>query len=509
MFRLTEKNQKWWVLVAMTSCISMIFIDISVLPVALPTIQRMLDFSDLGLQWTINAYTLALTVFLLAGGRLGDRYGHRKIFSIGLFTFAFSSALCGLSQVEWWFITSRLLQGMGGAMLIPTSRTIIFSSFPPKERGKALGIYVSIGAVFLGMGPFIGGVLTQYYTWRLVFWINLPIAFIGYLLTTYVVPQFPGKERSFDLLGFTTALLGISSIVVGIMEAKVLGWTSPWIWSMIAFGFILLVLLYKIDRRVEDPYIDFSIFKVRSFIGVNLCIFCTQFLLMTTIFWAIYFQTVLGFTPSAAGLLSMTSNIPIIVSAPLGGYLLDKYGPKLPLTIGFSTIALSLIWFILNIGNSNPLLILSAIIPFGCGVPLVFTPSFTTAMAQISPERRGLASGTSSMIRQFGGTLGLAIIGTILLNVQSSRFTTTLAENAATKNLNPKAFQGLLAKAPEAIEKLQTLPAGVQAYVEKSNLQAYIDSFWMINILAVIMACLGLIFTLTMIRKTSHLTKKQ
>ncbi len=496
-----EKNQKWWVLVAMTTCVAMIFIDISVLPVALPTIQRTLGLSELGLQWIINGYTLALTVFLLAGGRLGDRYGYRKLFCFGIFTFALSSALCGLSQYEWWFVLSRILQGIGGAMLIPTSSAIIFSSFPPHQRGKAMGLYVSIGSIFLALGPFIGGIFTQYYSWRLVFWINLPIALVGYCLTLYAVPKFEGNLRKFDLFGFFTSLFGISSIVIGLMQARTWGWNSPWTISLVLFGLVLLILLYKIDRRVEDPYIDFSLFKKKTFIGANLSIFCTQFILMITVFWAIYFQNVLGFSPAKAGTLSLISNLPIMVIAPMGGHLLDKYGPRLPLTIGFSVVITSLIWFVINVGSKNLGIIFSAIIPFGCGIPLIFTPSFTTAMAEIPKERRGLASGTCSMLRQLGASLGLATIGTLFLNVQGKYLLGSFQKNTETSQIAPIEFQGLLSKAPEAVNKLQTLPTAVQDFIRKSFVEAYIKGFSAINIFAICIASLGLAFALSLIKK--------
>jgi len=166
MFKLTEHNRKWWVLIAMTSCISMIFIDISVLPVTLPTLERTLHMTPIGLQWIINAYTLALTVFVMAAGRFGDRFGHRRIFCWGLLLFSVGSMLCGASYHEWWFIASRTIQGIGAAMLVPTSSALLFTCFPAHQRGRALGLYVSIGSVFLSLGPVVGGLFTQYLTWR-------------------------------------------------------------------------------------------------------------------------------------------------------------------------------------------------------------------------------------------------------------------------------------------------------------------------------------------------------
>jgi len=472
MFKLTEKNRKWWILIAMTSCISMIFIDISVLPVTLPTLERTLHISPIGLQWIINAYTLALTVFVMAAGRFGDRYGHRKIFCWGLLLFSLGSSLCGASYYEWWFIVSRTIQGVGAAMLVPTSTAILFSNFPPQQRGKALGLYVSIGSVFLSTGPVIGGLFTQYLSWRYVFWINIPIAIIGLLLTLWVVPKEKGHRRHFDLLGFLTYTLGITSIVVGIMQAKKWGWLSPLTIGLMIFGAVLICLLLIIDRQIEDPYIDLTLFKERNYTGAICTVFMTQFFLMVTVFWAIYFQTVLGFSPAKAGVISLISNLPVIFAAPLGGHLLDKHGPRIPITLGFLLIIGGLFWFLYNLDSADIGIILSAVVPFGCGVPLILTPSFTTALAEVAPQKRGLASGTSTMLRQLGATLGLAIMGSLFLTVEHDHFSKDLQRNTATMQSTAEEFQGLLSKTPLALESLQKLPAQAQTFVKQIAVHA-------------------------------------
>lgn len=496
-----EKNRKWWILLAMTSAISMIFIDITVLPVTLPTIQRTLGLSELGLQWIVNGYILSLSIFLLAGGWIADRYGHRKIFCFGLFVFAGSSVLCSLSYSEWWFVSSRFLQGFGGAILIPSSMTINYNSFPVWQRGKAMGLYVSIGSIFLALGPFIGGVFTQYLTWRLVFWINLPIAIAGLILTLYVVPKSKERESFFDWVGFLTFSLGVSSIVIALMQAKNWGWTSFLTVGMLIFGTVLLLLLWKIDRKIDEPYINFSLFRNRTFLGANAGIFCTQFILMVTVFWAIYFQTVLGFSPAKAGLLALISNLPIMIAAPLGGHLLDKKGPRIPISIGFVLVGASLYWFIQNLDIKNVWVILSAIIPFGFGIPFIFTPSYATSMGEIPPSRRGAAAGTIGTVRQLGGTLGIAILGTILLNVQGGQFARELKLNVATKEISADKFQGLLSKAPTAMETYDKLSPQAKLYVEKSYIHSYINGFFAINVCAIIVAAVGLTFALLLIKR--------
>lgn len=482
----------------------MIFVDISVLPVTLPTIQRNLGLSELGLQWIVNAYTLVLTVLLLAGGRIADKFGHRKIFCFGLILFAGASALCGFSQSELGFVLARALQGVGGAILVPSSSAINFNAFPPHQRGKAMGLYVSLGSIFLALGPFIGGLFTQYFSWRLVFWINPPIALCGLLLTLLIVKKSEKNDVHFDLFGFFTFSVGVSSIVIALMQAKEWGWDSYLTIGMILLGLALLFFLWKYDRKVKESYIDFKLFKNRNILGSVMGIFCTQFLLMVTVFWAIYFQNALGYSPLQAGSLSFLANIPIMIAAPLGGHILDKKGPRLPIAIGFSLVAISLFWFIQNIETKNLWLILSAVIPFGFGIPFIFTPCFATALSEIPSNRRGLASGTVSTLRQLGGTLGLALIGTLFLNIQIGQLSSDLKRNVYTENIDPKKLEGLLSSAPEAMEAMQMLPEQSKAFVKQAYLNSFIDAFWWINSVAIVVALMGLFIAVSLIKKKTQ-----
>lgn len=502
--QLTEKNRKWWILCAMTSAISVIFVDVTILPVALPTIQRTLGFSDLSLQWLINSYTLALTACIIAGGRFADRVGHRKVFFLGQLLFTLGSICCAVSYFAWWFILSRVIQGIGAALLIPSAFAIVFNAFPPSQRGKSLGIYVSIGSIFLALGPFIGGVFTQYLTWRLAFWINPPILLVGYVLARLSVPPSEKRYAPFDFPGFLTFSLGITALVVGLMQTKAWGWFSPFTVGLLFIGVFLLVLLYRVDWKTDDPFIDFTLFSNPTFTGALSANFITQFILMVTIFWAIYFQNALGFSPSLAGTLSLLSNAPIILAAPLGGHLLDKHGPRLPIVLGFSLLCASLLWLTQILDVRHVPLLLSALIPFGISIPLILTPSSTTAVAEVASERRGLATATSSMVRQLGGTLGLAILGATFLHIQSDHFAEDLKRNTETFHLDPHHFQGLLSEKPQAIETLNKLSADSQHFVTNSYTNSYIDAFFTINVIAGLAAILGLVLTLLLIKKKTR-----
>lgn len=479
----------------------MIFIDVTVLPVALPTIERQFNASPESLQWIINGYTLALCVLVLAGGKIGDIWGHRRAFCFGLIVFSVASALCGLSIDMNTFIASRALQGLGGAVLIPTTSAILFSSFPPHERGRALGYYVSGGSIFLAIGPFIGGSLTQYVSWRMIFFINLPIAFLGFILALVSVSKSEGKKQSFDYIGFFTLASGLCAITVGLMQGNVWGWASPLTLSMFIFGVSSISILIFSEREIEHPLIDFKLYKNRAFLGASSSIFFNQLQLGVTVFWAIYLQNALGYSPSTAGILSLVSNTPLLFMAPLAGYLVDKYGPRLPVVIGFTIICLSLTLFIAYPMPSLPVLLL-IMISYGCGVPLIFTPSFTCAMAQAHDEKRGMVSAMTTTVRQFSTTLGIALFTALLVTEENSMLSTLLKSNPSTATINPDTLNGIASKTPDALEILHSLPSASATLVEGFAKQAYTSAFTLLNSTAALCSFFGLLLAFYLFAKT-------
>lgn len=503
-----EKNRKWWVLGAMATSISMIFVDVTVLPVVLPTLQRELGISDLGLQWVINAYTLILAMFVLAGGRIGDMWGLKKAFCFGLLFFAFASALCGLSTSEWWMIGSRALQGIGGAFLIPAAQGIIFSHFPPHQRGKALGLFVSIGSIFLALGPLIGGSLTTYLSWHYVFWINLPIALIGLWLTLSVVPAMKGKKEKFDWRGFGILTVGIFSLVLPLMQAQAWGWTSDLTLGLFLIGLFSLYFLFKRRKKSHASIIDFNLISTKASIASLTCISTNQFLVMVTVFWAIYFQNILGFSASQAGLLSFLANAPILFAAPFGGFLVDRFGPRLPVMIGFSLIFFSLLWWLKFDRVKSVWLLLPALIPFGFGIPMVFTPSFVALMNQIPSEKRGVASGINSTLRQFSATMGLAVFGSIFSSIHFGKFSEYLKTNAQTASLIPAHFEGLLSHSLEAVKNTQALPSAESDYVFTAARESFLNGFTHINAYAAMAACIGIFIAWRLLKNQPLHTEK-
>ncbi len=496
----TEKNRKWWILASMTCSICMTYIDVSVLPVALPTMQRQLNLTQEGLQWIINGYTLALTVFVLAGGKIADIFGHKKIFCLALGVFSLASLLCALSQSEAFLVSSRILQGIGGAILLPTSSSILLSAFPPEQRGKALGLYVSFGSIFLALGPFIGGSLTEYMSWHMIFLINIPIAIIGLILTLLFVRPTERKKEPFDIAGFSTLALGFTCIIIGVMQANLWGWDSWRILFLLSAGLVLLTFLFLKEKTAAAALIKLSLFKNKTFLSTNICMALNQFQLVITIFWAIYFQDGLGYSPALAGSIAFLANAPVLFSAPIAGLLVDRYGPKLPVTIGFTLIFFSLFWFICFPLPSFTLL-LPVLIPFGFGVPLVFTPCFASAINQVADNERGYASGLITTLRQFSSTLGMAVFGSVFVRLQMQSFSSLLQSNAQTASIDPHALGGLLSKTPAPLAFLQKLPPLIAEKVEAYFTTSYLYSFSRLNVLALCMTTLGIILAFFLLQK--------
>ncbi len=490
---ITEKNRKWWILAAMTTTISMIFVDITVLPVVLPTLQRELLISDIGLQWVINAYTLVLAVLVLAGGKLGDMWGLKKAFCLGIAVFALASAMCGLSRAEWWLIMSRGLQGVGGAFLLPATQGIIVSHFPPNQRGKALGLFVSIGSIFLALGPLIGGALTTYLSWLYVFWINIPIAILGLVMASFSVPATTGKKEPFDFRGFFILAIGIISLVFGLMQVQQWGWNSLRCLLLFLIGISSLTILFKRKHKPHASILDFELMKARSFIASSSCIFCNQLIIMVTVFWAIYFQNILGFSPSKAGVYAFMANLPVLFAAPLGGFLVDRFGPRIPVMIGFGLGCFSLSWFTLFMKQENIWLLLPTLLTFGCGVSMIFTPSYVGMMNEVSAEKRGVASGITSALRQFSSTLGLALFGTVYSSISFKKLGQFLHAKETTMSLTPEEFEGLLSKSPKAMHNMDRLRPGDALYVFQSAKNAFLDAFLSINLSAALLALVGIV----------------
>lgn len=321
-----EQTHKWLTLVAMTGSLSMIFIDQTVVSVALPVMQRDFAISQAGLQWIVNAYVLALAATVALGGRLGDVFGRVHAFVVGVILFAVASTVCGLAPNEFVLIGARVFQGVAAALMIPSSAAIVIDSFDIHERGKAMAIYVGVAQAFLAVGPLLGGFLTEYLSWRWVFWINIPVGALAIILTFISKPQETRtKGQSVRVSYAMMLILGMVAFVFGIQQGHTLGWTSPLTLGIIFGGFTLLALFSYFQTKSENPLIQIRLFNDPSFTADTILLFCIQFAMISIIvFGAIYLQDILYFTPLEAGFALMPIIIAVVIMSQVSGRLLDR-----------------------------------------------------------------------------------------------------------------------------------------------------------------------------------------
>lgn len=488
---MTKKTRKWLGLLALIPAIAMVFTDQAVLPVALPTIQKHLNATHNELWWCINSYLLVSAVFLLAGGKWGDRVGYRKSFLWGISIFALSSALCGMSATISWLIAARALQGVGAALLIPASAPLIMSLFSQSERGKAMGINISVSSLFLIFAPFIGGYLTQAFSWRWIFWINLPLAVVGIILVYFFLPPSPTGRGKIDLLSLSYFAVGASSLVMLIMQTSDGEFFSLRTAILALISLVSSFLLILQERRSKHPFIDFSLFRHPIYRAVSISVFATQFVLMITVYRAVFVQDALGWSPTESGTIFFFTSIPILFMSLVGGWLADRQGPKLPLALGFTLLIYSFFWLAFFVKSSLAVLVLG-FIAFSTGVPLIFTPSYSSAMGVIPQTKAGSAFGILATIRALSATLGVAIISSLEHFLGWRSFKSLVEENGNTRYSTNALWESFTTK---------SIPHNLETFLETSQIQSF--SHLHLLIAFTLIAVFALVFTLYH-RKASH-----
>ncbi|HXC78194.1 MAG TPA: DHA2 family efflux MFS transporter permease subunit [Candidatus Acidoferrum sp.] len=445
---MAEKSRNpWIVLLVLVTGFFMIMLDTTIVNVAIPAMSAGLKISLDGVLWVLNAYILVYAVLLITAGRLGDLYGQRNLFAAGLAIFTLASALCGLSQNENQLIAARVLQGVGGALLVPQTLAILTSLFPPERRGAAFGIWAGVAGLATLAGPTVGGAIVTYVDWRWIFFVNVPIGIAALIATFIIVPDIrPGRRHGWDVVGIFLATGGLFGVVFGLIEGERYNWgeigsyvvTIP---EVIGLGVVLLVLFVIWERFQAEPLVPLSLFENRNFAVANWIGAAISFGLMSLFLpIVIYLQSVRGFTALNAGLTLAPMSLTSMVVAPFAGRMADRVGGKYILMTGVFVFAIGFGTLTFVAGpDSTWLTFLVPAIVAGAGMGMTFAPLTTVAMRNIEPRMAGSASGVLNTTRQVGQAVGSAVVGAVLQN----RLAITLHDQAVSHAAAvPVAFRG-------------------------------------------------------------------
>jgi EmrB/QacA subfamily drug resistance transporter len=425
-------------LAAMIFAVAMMFIDQTIVAIAVPTIQEDLSLSATGVQWIVNGYLLALSALFAFGGRLADVAGHRRMLVLGVVVFATASALCGATPTgsldEAWIVTFRVIQGAGAAMMFPAALAIVLEAFPINERGRAMAIFFAITGGLTSIGPLAGGYLVEW-TWRSIFWVNVPVAIIALILTARSKPDNTRRPAPLDYRGTVLITGGMSLAVLGLQQSAVWGWDGFATWLCIAAGATMLAAFVAYELRAENPLLRLRIFEDRAFAIDNVVLFLLMIPFVPLFFFAsMYAQISLGESASETGLYLLIFFAGFAVASQWGGRILDRAGARPSVVLGCAVAAVGFyLWgnslTDLSVSDQWPYIVLS-----GAGVGLVLSPANTDALNRVSKDRYGEATGITQTVRNFGSSLGLAVLGSILILENRSNIEATLGAKGIPKD---------------------------------------------------------------------------
>jgi EmrB/QacA subfamily drug resistance transporter len=473
-----EENRKWWTLAAVAFGLFMIMLDNTVVNVALPSIQRDLHVSISELEWVVTAYALTFAALLITGGKLADLYGRRRIFMIGLVVFTLSSLACGLAPSSSFLIGARAVQGVGAALMNPATLSIITATFPPKERGQAIGIWAGVSALALAIGPLVGGLIVDNINWNWIFFVNVPVGALGLVVSRLVIKESrdTSHEQNVDMPGLVTSGLALFALTYALIEGNGKGWTSAEILSLFATAVILLVGFVVIEYRSRLPMLDLSLFRIGSFSGSNVVALLVSLGMFGVFFFvSLYIQNILGFSPTKAGATFLPMTLLIIVVAPIAGRLSDRIGSRWLMGAGMTIVGTSLLLY-QRVGlHSDFWTLLPAMLLGGIGMAMTMSPMTAAAMGSVPVDKAGVGSGVLNSFRQLGGSLGIALMGAILASYLHHPAGTPAAAQDFVNGLHAAlavAAAVTFAAAIVAVVTVRTRPEVERAHIEQLEVAA-------------------------------------
>ncbi|MDX6440031.1 MAG: hypothetical protein QOF45_2614 [Gaiellaceae bacterium] len=419
----SEARRKWWTLAAVSFGLFMIMLDNTVVNVALPAIQADLGTGLSELQWIVTGYALTFAALMLIGGKLADAYGRRLIFVVGILVFTGASLWCGLADSGNMLIAARVVQGAGAALMNPATLSIIAATFPPRERGMAIGIWAGVSALALAIGPLVGGLLTEHLSWHWIFFVNVPVGLIAIAASFLLITESKDEtHESLDLPGLATSALGLFALTYGLIEANTYGWTSARIVGSFVVAVISLASFVQIERRRRSPMLDLSLFRSGTYAGANVAMLLVALAMFGIFFFvSLYMQNVLGYSAVQAGAAFLPMTVLIILVAPFAGKASDKYGSRWLMTIGMVLLGVQLLYLSQMGADASFWNLLPGFMVGGLGMALTMTPTAAAATRAVPVEKSGVGSAVLNAMRQVGGSVGIALMGAIVAAQTSGR----------------------------------------------------------------------------------------
>lgn len=499
-----------WILAATITASSMAFIDSSVVNVALPALQKEFDATITDAQWIIEAYALMLAALLLVGGAAGDRYGRRLVFLIGIGLFACASAWCGLSSSVHELILARGAQGIAAALLVPGSLSIIGASFPERERGKAIGIWSGATAITSAGGPLLGGWLIDHLSWRVAFFINVPLAVFVLVAALLHVPESknPRVKGSLDWTGALLATLGLVGVVYGLIESSRVGWNNPTILSSLSLGLVLLVCFVVVESHKTAPMISLNLFRSKTFLGANLLTLMLYAALGGSLFFVpLNLIQVQGYSATAAGAAMLPFVFLMATLSRWSGGLIDRYGARLPLIIGPLIAAIGFAMFAIPGGGNYWVAFFPAIMVLGFGMAITVAPLTTAVLNSVDTAFEGSASGINNAASRIASVLAIALFGIVF----TFAFNAALANNLERAKSPPSITQaveqqrGMLA----AIELPPGIDSNVKAAAQHAIGEAFITGFRWVMAISALLALASSLFASLLVEGAKGSAKKR
>jgi EmrB/QacA subfamily drug resistance transporter len=500
-------ERKWWTLVAVCVATFMLLLDITIVNVALPSIQRDLHASLSSLQWVVDAYALTLASFLLVFGSLGDRLGRRRIFSIGFAVFTVASLLCGLASDPTVLNLFRALQGVGGAAMFATALALIAQEFEGRERASAIGIWGATVGGAVAIGPLVGGVITDAFGWEWIFFVNVPIGVAAIVLTeTRLANVAASDPQPIDWAGLTTFSLSLFALIFGLIRGNSEGWGSFQILTSLIGAVVLMAAFVVIEMRRENAMLDLGLFRVGSFGGVSIVAWALSASMFAMfLYLTLYVQDVLGFSPLQAGLRFLPVTLLSFVVAPIGGQLLKRWPARMLLGAGLILVGVGLLLMHgIAVGDSWTQL-LPGFLVAGVGIGLTNPAIASTALGVVPPARAGMASGINSTFRQVGIATGVAGLGAVFQSRISSELTSSLGSGppqvrAHLGQLSDSTSSGAIQQA------VAQTPSRFQGAIAGAADHAFVIAFNEILLIGAVVAIVGGILGLVMVRQSDFLS---